>query len=127
MLDATNTMDEDVKVLEVVSDAEEVESEHEEGEISEDDDEDEEDEVVGLSGQQHFPHHYPSACTEIAVPSLSRGTTTLRSSSIRHVFSGRILASTDSLFGEKPPRSSLSLTKTNVAITHIRTEESALN
>ncbi|XP_047488010.1 uncharacterized protein LOC125038541 isoform X2 [Penaeus chinensis] len=60
MLDATNNMDEDVKVLEVVSDAEEVaeamESEHEEGEISEDDDDDE----VGLPGQQHFPHHYPS-------------------------------------------------------------------
>ncbi|XP_037803276.1 uncharacterized protein LOC119597740 isoform X2 [Penaeus monodon] len=58
MLDATHNMDEDVKVLEVVSDAEEVavESEHEEGEISEDDDDDE----VGLPDQQHFPHHYPS-------------------------------------------------------------------
>ncbi|XP_069974635.1 golgin subfamily B member 1 isoform X2 [Penaeus vannamei] len=60
MLDAIHNMDEDVKVLEVVSDAEEMavtlESEHEEGEISEDDDDDE----VGLPGQQHFPHHYPS-------------------------------------------------------------------
>lgn len=63
MLDAIHNMDEDVKVLEVVSDAEEMavtlESEHEEGEISEDDDDDE----VGLPGQQHFPHHYPSGGT----------------------------------------------------------------
>lgn len=65
MLDATHNMDEDVKVLEVVSDAEEVavESEHEEGEISEDDDDDE----VGLPDQQHFPHHYPSGGPPSAV------------------------------------------------------------
>ncbi|XP_042874980.1 uncharacterized protein LOC122255135 isoform X2 [Penaeus japonicus] len=60
MLDAIRNMDEDVKVLEVVSDAEEMavtlDSEHEEGEISEDDDDDDEVELPG----QHFPHHYPS-------------------------------------------------------------------
>lgn len=63
MLDAIRNMDEDVKVLEVVSDAEEMavtlDSEHEEGEISEDDDDDDEVELPG----QHFPHHYPSGGT----------------------------------------------------------------